>query len=193
MKLHTGDTVLVISGKDKGKTGSILRTLEDKNRVVVAGINIRTKHVKKTFQQAGRILKFEAAISASNVMILDPKTGKPARIGYTVDEKGKKVRISKISGEEVKNVKPKAAVKGTKGTKDPKDEAAKDSKVSKTSKESPDAKGAATPTKKQPFWKRMGFGSTVAEQGEVKEAAHSQQDHTIPGQQLHSRSAGRGS
>ena len=80
MKLHTGDTVLVISGKDRGKTGSIIRVMPEDNRVIVGGINIRTRHVKKTPQQAGRILKYEAALSASNVMILDPKTGKPARI-----------------------------------------------------------------------------------------------------------------
>ena len=189
MKLHTGDTVLVISGKDRGKTGSILRILEDKNRVVIGGINIRTKHVKKTFQQAGRILKFEAAISASNVMILDPKTGKPARIGYKVDEKGKKVRISKVSGEEVKNVRPKMEKKVAKGTK-----GTEGTEGTKGTKEKDSKDIAATPaSKKAPFWKRMGFGSSVAEQGEVKEGSHMQQDHTIPGQQLHSRSAGRGS
>lgn len=184
MKLHTGDTVLVISGKDKGKTGSVLRILDTENRIIVGGINMRTRHVKKTFQQAGRILKYEAAISASNVMILDPKTGKPARIGYKLDDKGKKTRISRISGEEVKAVKPKKEAKkpmpveGTKVTK------AKDAK---------DATPA--PGKKSPFWKRMGFGTQAGEdQAEMKEGPHMKQDHTVPDQQsqVH-RSGGRGS
>ena len=186
MKLHAGDTVLVISGKDKGKTGSVLRILESENRVVIGGVNMRTRHVKKTFQQAGRILKYEASLSASNVMILDPKTGKPARIGYKVDDKGKKIRISRISGEEVKAVKPKVEKKTKKAS-----EATEVTKV----KESKDAKVVPlVPAKKQPFWKKMGFGSqALEEQAEVKEGSHMQQDHTIPGQQLHSRSAGRGS
>lgn len=190
MKLHTGDTVLVISGKDKGKTGTILRVLPQENRVVVGGINIRTRHIKKTFQQAGRILKYEASLSASNVMILDPKTGKPARIGYKVDEKGKKIRVSMISGEEVKAVKPKKevkkkAVEGTKGTEGTKE---------KTSKDSKDAT-PVVPAKKSPFWKKMGFGSqALEEQTEVQEGAHSKQDHSVPAQQsqVH-RSGGRGS
>lgn len=188
MKLHTGDTVLVISGKDKGKTGTILRVLPAEHRVVVGGVNIRTRHIKKTFQQAGRILKYEASLSASNVMILDPKTGKPARIGYKVDEKGKKIRISRISGEEVKAVKPKKEVKKVKEVKE----------VSEVKKESKDSKDLSAkvpvPAKKSPFWKRMGFGAqAMEEQAEVKEGTHMQQDHTIPSQQMHSRSAGRGS
>lgn len=187
MKLHTGDTVLVITGKDKGKTGSILRVLDDEHRVVIGGVNMRTRHVKKTFQQAGRILKYEASLSASNVMILDPKTGKPSRIGYRVDEKGKKIRISKVSGEEVKAVKPKKEVK----------KKAEEKVQSRDAKEAKGAKDTAVvpaSTKKQPFWKRMGFGSqALEEQAEIKEGSHMQQDHTIPSQQLHSRSAGRGS
>ena len=184
MKLHTGDTVLVISGKDRGKTGTVLRTLASEHRVVVGGVNIRTRHVKKTFQQAGRILKYEAAISASNVMILDPKTGKPSRIGYTLDEKGKKIRISKVSGEEVKSVKPRAEKKkATEGTEVKKGKDAKEAKETKT----------AIPSKKQPFWKRMGFGAQALQEGEVKESTHMQQDHAIPDQQMHVRSGGRGS
>ena len=186
MKLHAGDTVLVITGKDKGKTGSVLRVLESENRVVIGGVNMRTRHVKKTFQQAGRILKYEASLSASNVMILDPKTGKPSRIGYKVDEKGKKIRISKVSGEEVKVVRLKKETKGTKETK----EAARLSPGQVPEKDSK-AVTPAAPTKKQPFWKKMGFGAEAAAD-EVKEESHMKQDHTIPSQQLHSRSAGRG-
>lgn len=189
MKLHTGDTVLVISGKDKGKTGTILRVLPAEHRVVVGGVNIRTRHVKKTFQQAGRILKYEASLSASNLMILDPKTGKPARIGYTIDGKGKKIRISRISGEEVKVVKPKKEMKKKVEEK----VQLREAKDAKEAKEAKDITKAA-PAKKSPFWKRMGFGvQAMEEQAEVKEDAHMQQDHTIPSQQMHSRSAGRGS
>ncbi len=189
MKLHTGDTVLVISGKDKGRTGTILRVLSQEHRVVVGGVNIRTRHIKKTFQQVGRILKYEASLSASNVMIFDPKTGKPARIGYKLDEKGKKTRVSRISGEEVKAVKPKKEVK-KKGIEETKVKEAKDTKESK------ETKGISqTPAKKSPFWKKMGFGShALEEQSEVKEGAHMKQDHTVPDQQsqVH-RSGGRGS
>ncbi|NOS67989.1 MAG: 50S ribosomal protein L24 [Candidatus Peribacteraceae bacterium] len=189
MKLHTGDTVLVITGKDKGKTGSVLRILESENRVIIGGVNMRTRHVKKTFQQAGRILKYEAAISASNVMILDPKTGKPSRIGYKVDDKGKKTRISKISGEEVKAVKPKKeakkkATEATEGTK------VKEKTEEKGTKDVSPASG-----KKSPFWKRMGFGAgEAAAQGDRQEESRSKQDHTVPEQQsqVH-RSGGRGS
>jgi large subunit ribosomal protein L24 len=193
MKIHTGDTVLIIAGKDKGKTGSVLRVLEEDNRVVVGGINIRTRHVKKTYQQAGRIVKYEASISASNVMILDPKTGKPSRIGYKVDDKGRKIRVSKVSGEEVKAVKPKKEPKKAEKTT-----AAKTKKDPKQSdevrtEETADGKKANVPVaKKSPFWKRMGMSSS-AETADTNEPAHSQQDHSIPGQQLHVRKGGRGS
>ena len=192
MKLHTGDTVLIISGKDRGKTGSIMRVLDDENRIVVAGVNIRTRHVKKTFQQAGRILKYEASLSASNVMILDPKTGKPARIGYKIDEKGKKIRVSKISGEEVKMVKPKKEVKKPTKTTEV-IEVKKESKEAKETKESKEKAVSPVPAKKTPFWKKMGFGSGAIEEAEVKEGSHMQKDHTVPAQQVHTRSAGRGS
>lgn len=185
MKLHTGDTVLIISGKDRGKTGTILKVLEEESRVVVGGVNIRTRHMKKSFDQAGRIIKYEASVSASNAMILDPKTGKPARIGYKVDENGKKIRVSKISGEEVKNVKPKKekVTKGTESAKGTKEKEIKEVKETKESKEI---------VKKAPFWKKMGFGSAAIQDAEVKESAL-QKDHSIPDQQMHARSAGRGS
>lgn len=184
MKIHTGDSVLIISGKDKGKTGSVIKVLEEQNRVVVTGINMRTRHVKKTYQQAGRILKYEASLSASNVMILDPKTKKPSRIGYKVDDKGNKIRISKVSGEEVKVVKAKVEKKVAK-----KEAEAVEAKKSKKEASAPDA----APGKKSPFWKKMGFGSTVEGTGDTKEDARSQQDHSVPQQQTHVRSGGRGS
>jgi large subunit ribosomal protein L24 len=98
MKLHTGDTVVVISGKDKGKVGRILRTLEAKRRVVVAGVNMRTRHMKKTQQAPGRIIRYEAALDVSNIMLVDPKTKKRTRIGVRKID-GKKERFARGSGE----------------------------------------------------------------------------------------------
>jgi len=101
-KLHvkTGDTVVVITGKDKGKKGRILAAFPKTNRVLVEGVNMVKKHTKPnpTNPQGGIVTK-EAAIHASNVMIVDPKSDEPTRIGYKVLENGKKVRYAKKSGE----------------------------------------------------------------------------------------------
>jgi large subunit ribosomal protein L24 len=103
MKIRLGDTVLVIAGKEKGKSGRVMRVILSKNRVVVEGLNMRTKHIKRTPQQAGQRVKFEGALSVSNVMLVDPKTKKPTRVGYTVDAKtGRKDRIAKASKEIIK-------------------------------------------------------------------------------------------
>jgi len=99
MNLKTGDKIVVISGKDKGKEGLIKKVLRAENKVIVEGINIVKKHVKPNGQTAGTIEEKEAPIHASNVMIVDPKTKKRTRIGHTVDKKGKKIRISKKSNE----------------------------------------------------------------------------------------------
>ena len=100
MKLKTGDKVVVIAGKDKGKEGKIIKTLKNDNKVVVEGINMVTKHVKPSVQnENGGIIKVEAPIHASNVMILDPKTKKRTRIAHEIDENGKKHRISVKSKE----------------------------------------------------------------------------------------------
>jgi len=99
MNFKTGDKVVVISGKDKGKEGKIIKTLRSENRVVVEGVNIVKKHVKPNGQTAGSIVEMEAPIHASNVMMLDPKSKKRTRIGHTTDKKGNKVRIAKKSGE----------------------------------------------------------------------------------------------
>ena len=98
--MKIGDTVVVIAGKDKGKEGKIIKTLKNDNKVVVEGINMVTKHVKPSAQnEQGGIIKTEAAIDISNVMILDPKTNKRTRIAHEIDEKGKKHRISVKSKE----------------------------------------------------------------------------------------------
>ena len=97
MHFKTGDKVVVISGKDKGKEGNIIKVLRNENRVVVEGVNIVKKHIKGNGQQAGSITEVEAAIHASNVMIIDPKTKKPTRIGHEINKDGKKIRVSKKS------------------------------------------------------------------------------------------------
>lgn len=97
MNFKKGDKVVVISGKDKGKEGTITHVLRNENRVVVEGINIVKKHIKGNGQTSGSINEVEAPIHASNVMIIDPKTKKPTRIGHKIDKDGKKIRISRKS------------------------------------------------------------------------------------------------
>ena len=95
MYLKKGDIVIVIAGSNKGKEGSVLRTLKDDDKVLVEGVNIRTKHVKpKQKGEKGSIQKQEAPIHVSNVALIDPKTKKPARVGFLM-EKGKKTRVIK--------------------------------------------------------------------------------------------------
>jgi len=99
MHVKKGDKVQVISGKDKGKQGVILEAFPKKDRVLVEGVNIVKKHSKPSqANPQGGIISQEAAIHVSNVMPLDPKTGEPTRVGYTVVD-GKKVRVAKKSGE----------------------------------------------------------------------------------------------
>nr|WP_263323877.1 50S ribosomal protein L24 [Neobacillus sp. Marseille-Q6967] len=98
MHVKKGDKVRVISGKDKGKTGTILAAYPKENRVLVEGVNIVKKHAKPSqVNPQGGIMSFEAPIHVSNVMPIDPKTGNPTRVGYTTVD-GKKVRVAK-SGE----------------------------------------------------------------------------------------------
>jgi large subunit ribosomal protein L24 len=101
-KLHVkkDDTVFVITGKDKGKKGRVIAAYPRQNRVLVEGINMVKKHAKPSQQNPqGGILNQEASLHVSNVMLIDPKSGKPTRVGYKVLENGEKVRIAKKSGE----------------------------------------------------------------------------------------------
>ncbi|SDE58077.1 large subunit ribosomal protein L24 [Paenibacillus sp. UNCCL117] len=101
-KLHVKkeDTVIVITGKDKGKKGRVLAAYPRQNRVLVEGVNMIKKHAKPSqANPQGGILTQEAAIHVSNVMLVDPKSGQPTRIGYKVLDNGKKVRVAKKSGE----------------------------------------------------------------------------------------------
>lgn len=102
MNFKVGDKVKVITGSSKGKEGTITKILRDKNKVVVEGVNIRKKHQRDNGQNTGGIVEFAAPLDASNVMIVDPKTKKPTRIGHAIDEKtNKKIRISKKSSEKL--------------------------------------------------------------------------------------------
>jgi large subunit ribosomal protein L24 len=104
-KLHIkkGDTVYVNAGDDRGKTGRVLSVLVKKGRAVVEGINMVSKSTKPNAKHPqGGIVKMEASINISNLNLLDPKTGKPTRIGRRKNEKGVTVRYSKKSGEEIK-------------------------------------------------------------------------------------------
>ncbi len=99
MRVKKGDNVMVISGKDKGKTGTVLAAFPKKDRVVVEGVNIVKKHAKPSQDNPqGGIIDQEAAIHVSNVMVIDPKTNEPTRVGYK-EVDGKKVRVAKKSGE----------------------------------------------------------------------------------------------
>ena len=97
MKIRKNDVVIVISGKDKGKKGKVLKAIPDKDRVIVEGVNMQTKHQKQTRKVKSEIKHQEGPIHVSNVMYYDKKTNAPTRIGHRIED-GKKVRISKKTG-----------------------------------------------------------------------------------------------
>ena len=104
-KVHIkkGDTVYVNTGEDRGKTGKVLKVFVDKQRAVVEGINIVTKSQKPSAKNPqGGFVKVEAPVHISNLNVLDPKSGKPTRIGRKLNDEGKLVRYAKKSGEEIK-------------------------------------------------------------------------------------------
>ncbi|MAF97371.1 MAG: 50S ribosomal protein L24 [Micavibrio sp.] len=101
MKIKKGDQVVVLTGKDKGSKGEVLKVIPAENRVIVQGVNVVTKHQKPTQFSAGGLEKKELSIHASNVALADPKTGNATRVGYQILKDGKKVRVAKKSGETV--------------------------------------------------------------------------------------------
>ena len=101
LKIRRGDTVVVISGKEKGKRGEVERVEPKKERVVVTGVNVRTRHARPSQQNQEGMFTFEAPIHVSNVMIVDPDSGEPTRIGYRFTDSGEKVRVSKKSGKDI--------------------------------------------------------------------------------------------
>ena len=103
LHIKKDDIVYVLAGEDRGKTGRVLSIDRKKNRAIVEGINMVSKATKPNAQYPqGGIVKKEAPIHLSNINVVDPKTKKPTRVGFAVNEKGEKVRISKKSGEEIK-------------------------------------------------------------------------------------------
>lgn len=100
MKIKKDDTVVVISGKDKGKTGTVIKAIPKKNKVVVEGVNMQTKHAKATQKTPAEIKHMEGPIDVSNVMYYDKKAKQATRIGYEIKD-GKKIRISKKTGAEI--------------------------------------------------------------------------------------------
>jgi large subunit ribosomal protein L24 len=103
-KLHIkkGDTVFVATGNSKGQKGKVLEVIREKDRAIVEGVNMVKKHTKPNSKSPqGGILEQEASIHISNLMVADPKTGKPTRVGRRIDAEGKLVRYAKKSGEEL--------------------------------------------------------------------------------------------
>lgn len=100
-RIKKGDTVCVISGRDKGKAGSVLKVLRQDNRLIVQGVNLVKKHQKQTFSQEGGVVQKESTIHISNVAHVDPVSKKPTRVGIKFLKDGRKVRIAKRSGETI--------------------------------------------------------------------------------------------
>jgi large subunit ribosomal protein L24 len=101
LKIKKGDQVIVLTGKDKGTKGEVLRVYPEASRVLVQGVNQVTKHNKPSQISSGGIAKKELPIHISNVALADPKTGKPSRVGYKTLKDGKKVRVARKSGETI--------------------------------------------------------------------------------------------
>jgi large subunit ribosomal protein L24 len=100
-KIKKGDRVVVITGRDKGKTGEVLRVIREESRVIVQGVNIVKRHTKPSAASTGGVVEKEAALHISNVAHVDPKTSKPTRVGYKVLDGGRKVRVARKSGETI--------------------------------------------------------------------------------------------
>ena len=98
-RIRKGDNVMVVSGRDKGKSGSVLRVLQDDERLIVQGVNVVKRHTRASQTQQGGIVEKEASIHVSNVSLLDPDGGEPTRVGFRFLEDGRKVRYAKRSGE----------------------------------------------------------------------------------------------
>jgi large subunit ribosomal protein L24 len=98
-KIKKGDKVVVLAGKDKGKTGEVIEVRPSETRAVVRGVNIVRRHTRQTAQTEGGIIAKEAAIHLSNLALADPKDGKPTRVGFKVLDDGRKVRVAKRSGD----------------------------------------------------------------------------------------------
>ena len=101
LKIRKGDTVVVISGKEKGERGEVREVLPRENRVVVSGVNVRTRHARPSQNNQQGLYTFEAPIHVSNVMLVDPNSGEPTRVGHRFTDSGEKIRVSKKTGEDI--------------------------------------------------------------------------------------------
>jgi len=101
-KIKKGDTVIVLTGKDKGRKGEVVKAYPEENRFLGSGVNIKARHTKPSqADPQGGIKRNEAPIHVSNVAHVDPTSGKPTRVGFKTDDKGRKVRFAKRSGESI--------------------------------------------------------------------------------------------
>ena len=98
-KIRTGDKVVVLAGKDKGRTGEVLRMMPKDDRALVRGVNMVVRHQRQTQAQEGGLIRKEAPIHLSNLAVADPKDGKPTRVGFRIEKDGAKVRVAKRSGD----------------------------------------------------------------------------------------------
>jgi large subunit ribosomal protein L24 len=98
-KIKKGDRVIVTTGRDKGKRGEVRQVMPEDGRAIVAGVNLVRRHTRQTAQTEGGIISKESTIHLSNLAILDPKTGKPTRVGFKMLDDGRKVRVAKGSGD----------------------------------------------------------------------------------------------
>jgi large subunit ribosomal protein L24 len=98
-KIKKGDKVVVLTGRDKGKTGEVLKVLPTEERALVRGVNLVKRHQRQTASQEGGIISKEASLHLSNLAYADPKDGKPTRVGFKVLDDGRKVRFAKRSGD----------------------------------------------------------------------------------------------
>jgi large subunit ribosomal protein L24 len=100
-KIRKGDKVVVLTGRDKGRSGEVVEVRPDEGRAFVRGINMVKRHQRQTAQQEGGIISKEGSIHLSNLAVADPKSGKPTRVGFKVMKDGKRVRVAKRSGVEI--------------------------------------------------------------------------------------------
>ena len=98
-KIRKGDKVVILTGKDKGRSGEVLQVMQKEDRAVVRGINVVRRHQRQTASQEAGIVTKEAPIHLSNLAIADPKDGKPTRVGFKINDDGKKVRVAKTTGD----------------------------------------------------------------------------------------------
>ena len=100
-KIRKGDKVVVLAGRDKGRTGEVTLVMPTERRAIVAGVNVVKRHTRQSTKSEGGIISKESTIDLSNLAVADPKTGKPTRVGFKTGTDGKKVRVAKRSGVEI--------------------------------------------------------------------------------------------